>query len=241
MSNDNGQTIQPQETVVVDETRFTPEQQLELQRLRAETESFKAEAARAQTGLETINAERRGISEKLAMTKGLSESGVRFHSSPSDTEHILKQSYDILTDDNGVTAIDKSTGKVVPLAEAYQHVALANPTLCDQRSLRGLRGEIEPDGTPVIRSKSEFKSTQQRIDYVNKYGLEIFEALPLRPVTICEPKTQEAFRALSLQAKTRFLSEKGLEWLTALPKEPTADDQNRKAGIFVNRVKPKTR
>ena len=236
-NNNNEQPKQPQEPVVVDETKLTPEQQLELQRLRSETEAAKAKSAESAASLETMRAERRVVTEKLAFTKAISDCGVKFHSSPTDTEALLRGRCDILTDDEGnVIAFDKTTGKSSTVAEALKNLALDNPAIADGRSLRHLRGEVEMTGTPVVRSKADFKSDEQKRSYIRTKGLDAFEKLPLRPVDLSTPKTFEQFTRLPISEKTKLISQHGDGYVKGLPRENDLIGRLGRAGIKTNKT-----
>lgn len=220
------------------ESQLSPEQRLELEKSRTDRAKAESEAAQAKASLDATAAETRKSKEKAAFAEALDASKVRFHSNFAETQHLVSTMFDIVESGGKVTAIDKETGKTLPLIDAIQHAALSHPTWCDQRTLKSLRETEEGSDEPKVRSKSDLKTAKEKAEHIEKVGLDAWEKLPLNPPEIVNLKTLtfESYKNLSLADKVALIKKHGENFAATLPREGDLAAKLARGGIRVNRT-----
>ncbi len=219
------------------ESKLSPEQRVQLELARAQTAQANAEKAKAEAQSSANQVEMRRLKERDAFALAVDASGLKFHSKIDDTRQLVGMLYDLTVDSEGnVVARDRQDGKNVPLLDAVNNSVLAHPEWVDGRSMKKLRGELEEDGSNKITSKADLKTNAERSAYIDKYGIDKFEYLPLKPVSTSVPKTLEEYWALPNKRKSALISEQGEKWLRNLPKAETQETRNRRAGIRTNKT-----
>jgi len=197
---------------VTPELQLTPEQTLELEKVRAENAASRLELAKLQEQSAQASAEHAKLRQDEAHRDALLASGVKFYD-PELTSR-LTADFDIRYGDDG-TATGVVAGKRVGLDKVYQAIAAKYPTIADGRTTRGLKA----DDVPTTKARSEM-SLQEKMAYVDKHGLEAWERVPAYPMKTVVVKTREDFMSLPIKQRMDLQAEHGEHWLAHLPREP---------------------
>lgn len=204
------------------------DRELQLARLRASTEASLAKVAESATEL-------RRLRIKDSVYNAVKASGVTFHPKPQEVMTLLEADFDVSFDEHGVGVVVVN-GKQVTLAEGMQALALKHSSICDGRSLKKLRGELEDDGGQKINSRADLTTRAEHSAYIAKHGLQKYEMLPPYPVQTGIPKTLEEFRALPSKSKSELISEMPDGWQESLRSGDLVAQRNQTAGIRVNKT-----
>ena len=191
----------------------SPEQTLELERLKTERVARELELATLAKETSAAEAERHRLACEAAMRTAF-EGGPKFYE-PALVESLLRSQHDLKFDDQGRgTAL--IGGRRVPLDKALELISVQHSSLvADRRTLP--RNNSEP-ATPT-KPRSEW-SRQEKIDFLRTHSAEEFEALPLHAKeNVVQVRTFADYSRLPNSAKIELLSKPGgLEWLTNLPR-----------------------
>jgi hypothetical protein len=204
--------VQPNEptTQLIDESKFTPAQQLALEQSRAENEASKVELAKLQQRRHEAEAEHASLLKGQAMRDAVIASGVKFHDDALAST--LAESYDLRFSDTGEGS-GVVAGKRVSLDKVYQAIALKHPTITDGRSTRGLKA----DDVPTTKARSQMSQAEQ-IKFINDFSYEEFVKLPAHAVRLKAIECVEDYVGLPVATKTKLLAQNGLAWLEKLPR-----------------------
>ena len=197
----------------VDESRFTPEQTLELARVRAETAQARALLAELEGKTQEAAAERTALQRREAESDALLACKVSFYNAGEALQMLTASPASDVRFDPATKTMTAIVGKErVPLSDALRQFALDHETLVDGRSLRHLKTATAP------KAKSDM-SMRERMAYIDEHGLDAFEKLPLRSVQTREIRTMADYAALPVATKTKLLAAHGPKWLASLPRK----------------------
>jgi hypothetical protein len=198
---------------VIDESRFTPEQTLELARVRAETAQARAQLAELEERTQATAAERTALQRSEAERDALLASKVTFYNGPEALQMLRANGTSDVRFDPATKEVTAVVGKErVPLAAALRQFALDHPTLVDGRSLRSLKAEAQP------KARSEM-SRAEKIAYLNSHTAEEYEALratPVQPVQQVQVNSLKEWNKLPVELRTRIVAEKGVGFIARL-------------------------
>lgn len=179
-----------------------------------ELETIRLERVRAEKELEEIKAksaelrkEHDQIRQQQNTRAAVRDSGVTFH----NIDDVMKLVGQIEYDDQGNPSVDG-----VPLSKALQEFALANETHVDGRSIRALK-EKQADSTP--RSKADFKTIQDKVEFIKANSQAAYEALPLRsPVDLRGrlPHSWAEYQGLTISERARVAGQAGDKFIAEL-------------------------
>lgn len=190
---------------------LTPEQTLELEKIRAENAASRAQVA----GLEERN--RAAEAEQIALQRGeaerdaLLECKVLFYNAPEALQFMKADpAFDVRYDPAAKRATAISGKERVGLSEALRQFALAHPALVDGRSLRGLTTVEAPK-----KARSEM-NLQEKVKFIEEHGDLEYGRLAAHPVQAKEIRTFADYLSLPVQLKTKLVAENGVRWLQTL-------------------------
>jgi hypothetical protein len=206
-------------TTPVDETKFTPEQTLELAKVRNEAAAVQLELAKLEERGREAEAAHAKFMQNQAHKDAITASGVKFYEDGLASK--LAEGYDIRYGSDG-EATGVVDGKRVSLDRVYQAIALKHPTIADGRSTRGLKGET---AEKPIRARSELTQAEKIALLHNPGGAALWDKMPSFPTrnVPIDELTRADFSRLTVAQRSRISAEKGASfgsWLAALPKEP---------------------
>jgi hypothetical protein len=152
------------------ESRMTLAELIELETVRKEGQRYRAETEVIRASTAKLQVERDEILRKQNTRSALRDCGVKWHDTDAAMTLVGDLEYDL---ENQPCTLDG-----VPLGKALQQLALEHEHLVDGRSLKALK-ERRTQEAP--QSKSEFTSIAQKIRFVNEFGADAWERLPLKP------------------------------------------------------------
>ncbi len=217
------------ETPALDTVPLTPEESLELDRLRAESARLRTETAEFEAKAIKLRAENEQLlnlrKQTDAVAEGFKDSGVKFHDIDAVKVLLAEGGHAITIGDDGKATVAYD-GEQLSLAEGLRRFAEDNKFLADGRTIRE---------TTRPKSKESFKTREEKMEFINKHGVDAFEALPLRAPHAGPVKCFDDFVKLTLSEKSRLLREDP-DFLRRLPRYPPEVMQQRRTGIRVNKT-----
>jgi hypothetical protein len=139
-----------------------------------------------------IGAEARSLHEEFDAT------GVKFHDRAATLAALKGDGRDIVFDD-GVPKIVYD-GELLPMRDALLRYAYDHRTAVDSRTLpRGGAGTSRPG----IDAKDNYKTLSEKVGFINQFGADAWERLPLTGVGTSEVLTREDFLKLPRQERMR--------------------------------------
>lgn len=200
---------------VTPELQLTPEQALELEKVRAENTASKLELAKLEQQTREATAE----NQRLVTARTLKDA---FQNGPKFYENALIENLlvDIRVDADGKGTAEFK-GKRLPIADALAAVAVAWPTLVsDKRTM-----PKSATDAPTTRARSEFTQAEKIALLHSPGGYDVWEKLPTFPTknVPIDELTRAEFSRLPVAEKMKITASKGDNfgaWLAHLPREP---------------------
>ena len=174
-----------------------------------------------------------------AVETAFAKTGIRFNLPNAEVLAKFKApGRDVTFDDGGVphTLYDR---EVLPLVDALTRWAADDVEgVCDRRTLPRSPG----GGRNGIASREDLPDAKSRVAYIDKHGLEAFEALPTKHQPTEELRYRDQFRELPLSEKSRLIRQHGEDFVRNLPARPTGQPRggyiNREALERQKRIRP---
>jgi hypothetical protein len=195
------------------ELQLTPEQTLELEKVRAESAAVNLELAKLEQRGREADAEHARLIQGQAHRDALLASGVKFYDPELTTR--LTADFDVRFADDG-TATGVVNGKRVGLDKVYQSIAAKYPTIADGRSTRGLKATADE---PTVKSKADLGTMATKMAFIDEHGIEAFEKLPLHSTRMKPIETMADYASLSVAQKTEIINKHGIEFVQNLARK----------------------
>jgi hypothetical protein len=161
-----------------------------------------------QTEHQSFNDEaKRETSLLIAISRAIEASPVKHQSTREEAVRAilgkLNSSHTLRVGDRGwVTALDRS-GAPADFAKLVTDAMLLDPKIGDPASIAA----AVKTGTLSLGAKSELTTPAQKIEFINKYGLEAWEKLPTQragSVTASKEMTKAQYMAMSMRERMAF-------------------------------------
>ena len=157
---------------------LTAAQQVELEKARAERAQAELKTKEVELKSAELNAANIQLRFETNFSDGLRESGCEFYLTPSQLRKMLDGSPDC----GGISIAPGADGRVVaerdgqrvPLKDALREYGSAHPEML--KNANDLL--LDPS---LVRSKSQFKSNEQKSAFITRNGAAAYERLPQHP------------------------------------------------------------
>jgi hypothetical protein len=199
----------PEIITPLDESKLADTQRLELEKVRLERLTAERALIESKERSTQVEAERLKLQAKLAVKDAFEQSPIKFYEDAM-IENFARLEFDLRVDDGVATGL--LNGKRVPLLAVLEQIARDKPYLADGRTTKHLRTD-----EPPAKAKSDL-SRAEKIAFIEKFGLDAWEKLPMQSVQTKEIRTMQDFSSLPIPMKTALLAKHGLAWLEGLPR-----------------------
>jgi hypothetical protein len=190
----------------VDMSKFSAEQTLALEEIRARRIEAEAKASENERVVHELQKENRDSRFALTVRSEIEASGIRFYPSSGELVKLLSAEPGTAfhpSADGGEIHAEKN-GKTTTFRELLEDFAIRNPQMVSEASNALLKSDPK-----LVKSRADLTSNEEKSAYIQRNGARAYENLPVQRIANFDESkcTASEWRALTPSRKAEYIGQ----------------------------------